>query len=145
MEKQTDMIQGNNELDIEAVIGNLHAVQAFVDDRLKAADCSEKVKTQIGVAVEEIFVNIAHYAYHPGRGNATVCVEVSEAPVVVTVTFLDHGVPYDPLAKEDPDLSLSARKRKIGGLGIFMTKQLMDDVIYEYRDGQNILTLKQNI
>ena len=100
---------------------------------------------QIGVAAEEIFVNIAHYAYAPQKGCATVRVEVLEDPVSVVITFIDHGIPYDPLEKEDPDINLPAQQRQIGGLGIFMTKQLMDDVAYEYKDGQNILTLKKNL
>ena len=69
----------------------------------------------------------------------------TSAPVSVTITFVDHGVPYDPLAREDPDVTLSADEREIGGLGIFMTKQIMDDVAYEYKDGKNILTLKKNL
>ncbi|MBQ9464021.1 MAG: ATP-binding protein, partial [Lachnospiraceae bacterium] len=120
-----------NEIEVEAANENLTEVQTFVDEHLEAAGCPVKAKMQIGVAVEEIFVNIALYAYHPGPGRARVRVEVSEDPAVVTVTFLDRGVPYDPLAKEDPDLSLPASDRKIGGLGIFMTNQFMDDVIYE--------------
>ena len=134
-----------DELDIEAITENLPRVAAFVDSHLEAISCPTKAQMQIGVAVEEIFVNIANYAYHPDRGNATVRVEVSENPVCVTITFVDHGVPYDPLAKEDPDVTLSAEDRDVGGLGIFMTKQIMDDVAYEYRDGQNILTLKKNL
>ena len=134
-----------NELELEAVQENLAEVQAFVDEHLEAADCPPKAQMQIGVAVEEIFVNISSYAYHPENGSATVRVEVSEEPVSVTITFLDHGVPYDPLAKRDPNVRLSADARDIGGLGIFMTKKLMDDMSYEYRDGQNILTLKKNL
>ena len=134
-----------NELELEAVTENLEEVQSFVEDHLEASGCPMKARMQIGVAVEEIFVNIANYAYHPQKGNATVRVEVSEKPVCVTITFLDHGVPYDPLAKDDPDVTLSAQERAIGGLGIFMTKQLMDDVAYAYKDGQNILTLKKNL
>ena len=134
-----------NELDIEAVTDNLPQVLAFVDERLEAIGCAMKAQMQIDVAVEEIFVNIASYAYHPEKGNATVRVEVSEAPVTVTITFIDHGIPYDPLAKEDPDVTLSAEERSIGGLGIFMTKQLMDNVVYEYKDGQNILRIKKSI
>ncbi len=72
-------------------------------------------------------------------------VEVSEDPVTVTITFLDHGVPFDPLAKADPDLSLDAEERQIGGLGIFLTRQIMDDVAYAYKNGQNILTLKKKL
>ena len=120
-------------------------MQEFVDEHLQAADCPQRAKMQIDVAVEEIFINITSYAYRPDKGNAAVRVEISEAPVTVTVTFLDHGVPYDPLAKSDPDVTLSADQREIGGLGIFMTKKLMDGVEYEYKDGQNILKLKKNL
>ncbi len=134
-----------NELTLEARTENLSKVAAFVQSRLEAAGCSLKMQMQIDVAVEEIFVNIANYAYTPEVGSATVRVEVSENPVKVSITFIDRGIPYDPLAKTDPDVSLSAEEREIGGLGIFMTKQLMDDVVYEYRDGQNILTLKKNL
>ncbi len=134
-----------NELEVEAVEENLEQVQAFVDEQLEAADCSPKSQMQIGLAVEEIFVNIARYAYAPEKGRATVRVEVSDAPVVVTITFMDHGQPYDPLAKEDPDVTLSASERAIGGLGIFIAKKTMDNVLYEYKDGQNILKLKKNL
>ena len=134
-----------NELELEAADENLALVQAFVEERLETVGCPMKAQMQIGVAVEEIFVNIAHYAYAPGKGSAAVRVEVSEDPVTVTITFMDHGVPYDPLARTDPDVTLPTEKREIGGLGVFLTKQLMDDVTYEYRDGQNILTLKKNL
>ena len=134
-----------NELVLEAEEENLPAVQSFVEEHLEAVGCSPKAQMQIGVAVEEIFINIAHYAYAPDKGIATVRVEVSRDPVAVTITFVDHGVPYDPLTRRDPDVTLSAGEREVGGLGIFMTKQLMDDVTYEYRDGQNILTLKKNM
>ncbi len=131
----------NKELTIEALAENLPQVVEFVDDKLEQADCPMKIQMQIDVALEEIFINIASYAYNPDKGTATVRVEVSEEPVVVTITFVDHGIPYDPLAKEDPDVTLSAEEREIGGLGIFMTKKLMDDVVYEYKDGSNILRL----
>jgi anti-sigma regulatory factor (Ser/Thr protein kinase) len=76
-------------------------------------------------------------------GSATVRVEVIEDPLAVTITFIDNGVPYDPLAKADPDTTLSAEERDIGGLGIYMVKKSMDDIIYEYKDGQNILKIKK--
>ena len=145
LEKTDTLLFFTNELEIEAVTENLDEVQAFVEERLDGADCDPRTLMQIGVAVEEIFVNIASYAYDPSIGKATVRVEVNEEPVSVSVTFLDHGVPYDPLSREDPDVSLAAEQREIGGLGIFMTKKLMDDIAYEYRDGQNILTLKKNL
>ena len=145
LERIDTLLFERNELEIEAEEENLEAVQSFVEEHLEAAGCPARAQMQIGVAVEEIFINIAHYAYAPEKGSATVRVEVSRDPVAVTITFVDHGVPYDPLAKADPDVTLPAREREVGGLGIFMTKQLMDDVSYEYRDGQNILILKKNI
>ena len=140
-----DKINPEDEMDIEAVTENLPDVLAFVDGRLEHIGCPIKTQMQIDVAVEEIFVNIASYAYAPEKGNATVRVEVLENPLMVSITFIDRGIPYDPLAKKDPDVSLTAEERDIGGLGIFMTKKIMDDVVYEYRDGKNILTLKKNL
>ena len=133
------------ELDIEARVENLDEVLAFVDEQLEQLDCSMKQQMQIDVAVEEIFVNIAHYAYNPVVGAATIRVEVEEDPLTVVMTFIDGGVPYDPLAKEDPDVTLAANDRQIGGLGIFMVKKSMDDVIYNYEDGKNILTIKKQL
>ena len=135
----------NYELELDALVENLTQVTAFVNNHLEAIDCPMKAQMQIELAVEEIFVNIANYAYAPEKGRATVRVEVMDDSVTVTITFIDRGVPYEPLAKEDPDVTLSAQERKIGGLGIFMTKKAMDDVSYEYKDGQNILTLIKNL
>ncbi len=144
--ERTDKLTFNPmELELEAIPENLEEVQAFVDDRLEKTDCSPKAQMQIDVAVEEIFINIASYAYAPDKGKAVVRVEVSDDPVTVKITFVDHGIPYDPLAKEDPDVNLPADQRDAGGLGIFMTKKFMDDVNYTYMDGQNILTLMKNL
>ena len=104
-----------------------------------------KAMMQIDVAIDEIFSNISHYAYKPEVGPATVRVEVDENPLTVIITFIDHGVPYDPLSQEDPDVTLSAEEREIGGLGVFLVKKTMDYVNYEYKEGQNILTVKKNI
>jgi len=134
-----------NEIEIEATDQNLPLVQDFVGKRLLSARCTEKERMQIEVSVEEIFVNIAHYAYGPETGKATVRVEVTDDPVEVSVTFIDRGVPYDPLAKKDPDITLSAEQREIGGLGIFMTKKIMDNIVYEYKNGSNILKLVKHI
>ena len=145
LEKTDTLLFTPNELELEAVTGNLPEVQAFVAEHLETADCSIKAQMQIGLAVEEIFVNIASYAYTPEKGLAKVRVEVSDEPVSVSITFVDSGTPYDPLAKEDPDVKLSAEDRDVGGLGIFMTKKAMDEISYVYKDGHNILTLKKNI
>ena len=135
----------NRKLDIEADVSNLDKVLAFVDEQLEAYGCSPKIQMQIDVAVEEIFVNIASYAYNPEKGSAGICVETQEDPLVVTITFTDNGIPYDPLKKPDPDVTLSAEERQIGGLGIYMVKKSMDDISYEYKDGRNILTIKKNL
>ena len=144
--EKTDTLEfGKNEIDIEADKEKLPEVMEFIDRILESASCPMKAQMQIGVAVEEIFVNIANYAYAPGKGRVTISAEIEGEPEAAVITFKDSGTPYDPLAKEDPDVTLSAEERKIGGLGIYMVKKSMDDIKYEYRDGQNILTLKKFI
>ena len=133
------------ELTIAATVGNIEAVTDFVNEQLEALDCPMKAQMQIDIAIDELFGNIAHYAYNPDVGDATVRVEVIDNPLAVVITFIDNGVPYDPLAKADPDITLSAEEREIGGLGIFMVKKTMDDITYEYKDGQNILRIRKNI
>lgn len=133
------------ELTIDAAVENIAEVTAFVDSELEALDCPVKVQMQIDIAIDELFGNIAHYAYHPEVGPATVRVEVLENPLSVVITFIDNGVPYDPLKTEEPDITLSAEERMIGGLGIYMVKKTMDDIAYEYREGQNILRIKKSI
>lgn len=133
------------ELLITAQTENLDEVLAFVDEQLEKVGCSMKIQMQIDLAVEEIFVNISHYAYSPEIGMANINVEVTQNPLSVSLTFVDQGVPYDPLEKVDPDTTLPAEERDIGGLGIFMVKKNMDDVCYEYKDGQNILSLRKQL
>ena len=127
----------------DAALDQLDDVLAFVTGQLDELDCPPKVRFQIEVAVEELFVNIASYAYQPGTGTADVSVHAEENPRSVVITFRDRGVPYDPTAKPDPDVSLSAEERKIGGLGIYMVKKSMDEMKYEYRDGQNVLSIRK--
>ena len=133
------------ELTLAAIVENIETVTEFVNAQLEVMDCPIKAQMQIDIAIDELFGNIAHYAYNPEVGSATVRVEVSEAPLAVIITFIDNGVPYDPLGKDDPDITLSAEEREIGGLGIYMVKKSMDEITYEYKDGQNILKIKKNI
>ena len=134
-----------NEIEIEALTENLQEVLDFVDAHLERVDCPMKAQMQIDIAVEEIYVNIAHYAYTPKNGKAKIRVETKTDPPAVEITFTDWGVPYNPLTKEDPDVTLSAEERAIGGLGIYMVKKSMDDMRYEYKDGQNILTIEKKL
>lgn len=145
LDKYDTLLFSKNELETEATNDNLPVVLSFIESHLDEIGCSPKIKMQIAVAAEEIFVNIANYAYRPSVGNATVRVEIGENPLAVIITFIDGGKPFDPTKKADPNISLSAEEREIGGLGIFMTKKIMDDIRYEYVDGRNILTLKKDI
>ena len=133
------------ELTIVATVENIGIVTDFVNEQLEALDCPMKAQMQIDIAIDELFGNIAHYAYHPEVGNATVRVEVTEEPLAVIVTFIDKGMPYDPLRAAEPDITLSAEERNLGGLGIYMVKKSMDEITYEYKDGKNILSIKKKL
>ena len=117
----------------------LPEVLDFVNAVLEENNCSMKVQMQIAIALEELFVNIAHYAYTEGIGDAEVDVKALQGGI--EITLIDSGIPYNPLAKPDPDVTLSAKERAIGGLGIFMSKKLMDKITYEHIDGKNVLTI----
>ena len=133
------------ELTLEAKIESLQEVLEFVDTELEGLDCPMKTQMQIDVAVEEMYVNVAHYAYAPGVGMVTITLDFNEDSRQVAITFIDGGVPFDPTAKEDPDVTLSAQERQIGGLGIYMVKKSMDEMVYRYEDEKNILTITKRI
>lgn len=133
------------ELTIEAELRNLDKVSGFVDEQLEELECPMRAQMQIDVAVEEIFVNIANYAYAPGKGSAAIRMEWEPDTRTVSITFTDRGVPYDPLKKKDPNVRLPVEEREIGGLGIYMVKKSMDEMCYEYRDGQNVLCIRKRI
>ena len=120
-------------------------INDFVGRELEAYDCPMKVQMQIELAIEEIFVNIASYAYHPVDGEAEIRCEVLQDPLRVVIQFLDGGKPYDPLAKEDADTSVEALEEREGGLGILLVKKTMDDVKYAYETGKNILTIQKKL
>ncbi len=128
---------------VEATVENLEKVLAFLDEQLEAHDCPMRAQFEIDVAAEELFVNIANYAYAPGTGMARIEIRFAEEPRAVEISFADTGIPYNPLEKEDPDVTLPAEQRKIGGLGIFMVKKSMDGVEYEYADGENCTTIRK--
>ena len=133
------------ELTIAATVENIEVVTDFVNEQLETLDCLMKAQMQIDIAIDELFGNIAQYAYNPDVGEATVRVEVIEEPLSVVITFIDGGVPCDPLASADPDTTLSAEERAIGGLGIFMVKKTMDEITYRYEGGKNILSIRKKI
>jgi len=133
------------ELTIAATVENIETVTQFVNEQLEALDCPIKAQMQIDIAIDELFGNIAHYAYNPGTGDATVRVEVVREPLSVVITFIDKGVPYNPLSNADPDTGLSLEERGVGGLGIYIVKKSMDEITYSYQDGKNILTIRKQL
>ena len=133
------------ELTLKAVIENIPQVTAFVDEQLEAIECPMKAQMQLDVAIDELFCNIASYAYGAGEGKATVRFDYDPAARRVILSFIDEGVPFNPLESDEPDVSLSAEERAIGGLGIFLVKKTMDSIKYRYENGQNILTIEKQI
>ena len=131
------------EMTVEASVGSIGAVTAWINKELDKLDCPVKARMQIDMAIDEIFANIAMYAYPEGHGSALLRVEYEDG--LVSITFIDEGIPYDPLKKEDPDITLSAEEREIGGLGIFLVKKTMDAMEYKRTDGRNILTIRKRI
>ena len=130
---------------MDAVLANLDQALAFVDENLEQMDCPMKQQMQVDLAVEEAFVNVASYAYGEGTGPVTLSVSEEKETGRLVIRLSDSGIPFDPTARKEPDLSLPAEERQIGGLGIFMVKKSMDELRYAYENGQNVLTMYKNI
>ena len=133
------------EITVDATIENMNTVTAFVDDFLDQIACPMKSKIQINIVIDEIFGNICHYAYKDSVGAVTVRVESGNTPKAVFLTFIDNGIPYNPLETEDPDITSSSEERKIGGLGIYLVKKNMDEMKYEYVNQQNRLWMEKRL
>ncbi len=137
------MADTKQKLRVTATKENLEAVTAFLDALLESRSCPPKMRLQIDLALEEMYINIANYAYAPETGEMELQVEFNKDGNEVTLILIDQGIPYDPLAKKDPDVTLPADKRKIGGLGIYLVKKTMDSMAYLRQEGRNILTMKK--
>ena len=120
-------------------------ILGFVEETLEGIGCPMKIQMAVCVAIEEVFVNVAHYAYGGGAGDMNLGIGFDEEKRAITFRMTDRGIPFDPLKKPDPDITLSAEEREIGGLGIFITKKTMDCVTYAYENGENILTMIKKI
>ena len=123
----------------------LSDILGFVDEMLEKYECPMKIQMAICVAIEEVFVNVARYAYNGEDGTVSLGICFDEKNHAITFRMTDKGIPFDPLKKPDPDITLSADEREIGGLGIFITKKTMDSVTYAYENGENILTMIKKI
>ena len=130
---------------IAAKTEELDKVTGFVEETLAPYDCPMRTLLQLRLAIEEVFVNIASYAYAPGEGEAEIRCQVLEEPLRVVICFLDGGQPFDPLAREDADTSEEGLMSREGGLGILLGKKTLDDVQYSYADGKNVLTIVKKL
>jgi sigma-B regulation protein RsbU (phosphoserine phosphatase) len=128
-----------------AKVEALSDVLGFVDQTLESCECPMKLQTAICVAIEEVFVNVAHYAYGEGEGDMTLGIGFDSESRELTFRMTDRGTPFDPLKKPDPDITLAAEDREIGGLGIFIAKKTMDSITYAYENGENVLTMVKKI
>lgn len=113
------------EMTIPATVENIEKVTEFVNGQLEDIDCPFKAQMQIDIAIDELFGNIAHYAYNPETGPATVRIEVTEAPISVIITFIDHGVPYDPLKKDDPDITRRGLNNSVYVILLFVSLSVL--------------------
>lgn len=129
---------------VNATPEQIEQVVDFVNEQLDTLGCSDEVRIDVDVAVDELLGNIVQYAYGPEAGTVTVCVDAGDDPLAAVITFVDRGAPFDPLTKEVQDTtSLPARERPVGGLGLFLVRGLMDEITYSYQDGQNVLTVRK--
>ncbi len=134
-----------SKISLPATINNIEKATDFINRILEKADCPMKAQIQLDIALDELMSNVARYAYAHGTGDVTVSLKILDDPRRAVLTLTDTGVPYDPLKKEDPDVTLSVEDRQIGGLGIFIVKQSMDEMTYAYEDGKNIITIVKYI
>ena len=131
------------EIIVPANIEHMEEILEFINQELENVDCPMKTQMKIDITLDEIFTNIASYAYLSDSGKVTVRIKIEGNPLFAEIQFLDSGVPYNPLETDAPDITLSAEERDIGGLGIFIAKKSMDSMDYHYEDGQNVLTIKK--
>lgn len=129
----------------KAAIDQIPEITGFIDRELEACGCPARQQMQIDVAIDELLSNIALYAYPAGAGEVTVGFGFEAGSRTAVLMFSDSGIPYNPLEKPDPDISLPAEKRQIGGLGIFIVRKTMDEMNYSREDGKNILFIKKKI
>lgn len=134
-----------NEMTVEAKVENIPAITAWIDEELEKVGCSIKAQMQIDVAIDELFSNIAYYAYAPDTGEATVRFGFDPASRTATITFIDSGKPYNPLERNDPDITKTVEERTVGGLGIFLVKKTMDSLNYHYSEGRNIFSIQKKV
>ena len=131
------------EITVKSTVDSIETVTEFVEELLAPIDCPMKPKMLVSIAIDELLSNIVRYAYAPEVGDIVISTDISEDPLCITITFTDTGIAYNPLEHESPDTSLSVENREIGGLGIFITKNIIDEITYSHENNKNILTVKK--
>lgn len=143
---QSDSTVVSKNITVPSKADRLYEVQDFVNSCLSGSGASLKVLMQLQLVVEEVFINIANYAYSPpGSGNVDISCTVEEDVMKVTLKFVDSGPEFDPLKRPDPDLDKDLEDRPIGGLGIFLVKNSVDGLVYRRDGDKNILTVEKHI
>ncbi|MBU4540809.1 MAG: ATP-binding protein [Firmicutes bacterium] len=130
---------------VDASTKNLPEILEFIDAELEAVGAGMKMIFQVDLAVEEIYTNIAHYAYAPDEGEVIIQFDAYGNPPLVEIQFIDYGKSFNPLDNPDPDITLTAEERQIGGLGVLMVKKTMDEVDYRFEESKNILSIKKYV
>ena len=130
---------------VDSIIDNLPVITEFVGSFVDRYSDNERAKTQIRVATDELFSNLAKFSYAPEIGKATVKIELFKDPLSVSITFIDNGKPFDPLSFALPETSDNLEEIRTKGLGILIVRKSMDEVRYEYKDGKNMLTVRKNL
>lgn len=144
VEKQSSDVKLQRSVTLANDVQDIPQLAAFVDEVCEAVGFDSILTMQMNLAMEEAVVNVMNYAYPKGT-KGDVCIEAKAENGELQFMIVDSGTPFDPTAKEDVDTTLSAEERPIGGLGIFLVRQLMDDISYEYKDGKNMLTLRKKV
>ena len=132
------------EVEVPADMDHLDDVMGIIQEIMSNVEVDEAERMKVELAVEEMYTNIASYAYSEGNGSASAKCKLTDHPGEIIICFTDTGKPYNPLDKPDPDINAGVEERGIGGLGIYMTKKMMDNVSYEYVDNRNVLTIRKN-
>ncbi|MBO5278779.1 MAG: ATP-binding protein [Lachnospiraceae bacterium] len=131
------------EIRVRAKAENLNQVYTFMNEQLLSVCLDSSKRAELDMVVEEIFINVASYAYEGEPGYVTVQMDLLTQPDRIWMSFIDDGIPYNPLDRKDPDITLSAEERQVGGLGIYLVKKIMDKVEYQYMEEHNILTIER--
>ena len=130
---------------VEAKVENLHEILEFVEEQLEIHEANMKVITTTSISVEEMYANVCMYAYESFAEPGECTVRIGFEDNNVYISLIDSGMEFDPLKKEDPDIHADIEERGIGGLGIYMVKEYMDECTYERKDGFNIFTMRKAI